>query len=219
MAEQASRLLMSLFPTAAFLAVNHFVGLVEAMVAASVTSALMIFYRWRRGRRIGVLLPGALAYVILRGIAGVITGSEDVFFGFGIALSALTALAVGATAFTRAPAASYLIPLIVRYRQQTVDHPLYLRVAAQVTVAWAAMELAVTGWEAWHLTRVNATEFVFLRTFVGWPIMAVWIFFLIFYLRFRLDSLQHYLVWRKSAKGTSAPTDPPEGLTKASAAA
>ena len=99
--------------------------------------------------------------------------------------------------------ASYLIPLVVTYRQQTVDHPLYMRVAAQLTVAWALMELAISGWEAWHLTRVTATEFIFLRTFVGWPVMAIWIFFLVFYLRLRLDPLQHALagdvpaLWRK----------------------
>ena len=140
----------------------------------------MIGFRWRNGRRIGILLPASLAYVAIRGLAGVLTGSEDVYFGLGVALSAATALAIGATAFTHAPAASYLIPAVVTYRQQTVDHPLYTRVAAQLTAAWALMELAITGWEAWHLTRVTATEFIFLRTFVGWPVMAIWIFFLVF---------------------------------------
>ena len=174
--------------------VNYGFGLTEAMIAATLTSAVVIALRWRKGRRIGILLPASLAYVVIRGTAGVLTGSEDVYFGLGVALSAATAVAIGATAFTRSPAASYLIPLVVTYRQQTVDHPLYMRVAAQLTVAWALMELAITGWEAWLLTRVTATEFIFLRTFVGWPVMAIWIFFLVFYLRLRLDPLQHALV-------------------------
>jgi hypothetical protein len=163
------------------------------MIAASLTSALVIGFRWRTGRRIGILLPASLAYVAIRGLAGALTGSEDVYFGLGVALSAATALAIGATAFTHIPAASYFVPLVVSYRQQTVDHPLYLRVAAQLTVAWALMELAISGWEAWHLTGVTATEFIFLRTFVGWPVMAIWIFLLGFYLRLRLDPLQHAL--------------------------
>ena len=188
-----SRVLLSLSPTIGFLVVNYWLGLTEAIIAASATSAIVIAFRRQRGRPIGVLLPASLAYVAMRGLAGALTGSEDVYFGIGVALSAATAVAIGATAFTRTPAASYVIPLVVTYRQETVDHPLFVRVAAQLTVAWALMELAITGWEASHLTRVTATEFVLLRTFVGWPVMAIWIFFLVFYLRLRLDPLQHAL--------------------------
>ena len=186
-------MLLSLSPTIGFLVVNYWLGLTEAIIAASATSAIVIAFRRQRGRPIGVLLPASLAYVAMRGLAGALTDSEDVYFGIGVALSAATAVAIGATAFTRTPAASYVIPLVVTYRQETVDHPLFVRVAAQLTVAWALMELAITGWEASHLTRVTATEFVLLRTFVGWPVMAIWIFFLVFYLRLRLDPLQHAL--------------------------
>ena len=105
------------------------------MIAAWLTSVVVIGFRWRKGRRIGVLLPASLAYVAIRGLADALTGSEDVYFGLGVALSAATALAIGATAFTHTPAASYFISLVVTYRQQTVDHPVYLRVAAQLTVA------------------------------------------------------------------------------------
>jgi hypothetical protein len=55
------------------------------------------------------------------------------------------------------------------------------------------MELAITGWEAWHLTAVSATDFVLLKSLVGWPVVAGWICFLIFYLRLRLDPIQFAL--------------------------
>jgi hypothetical protein len=197
--------LISLSPTIAFLVVNYGFGLTEAIIAALLTSALVIGFRWQKGRRIGILLPASLAYVTIRGLAGVLTGSEDVYFGLGVALSVATALAIGATAFTHTPAASYLIPLVVTYRQQTVDHPLHMRVAAQLTVAWALMELAISSWEAWHLTRVTAAEFILLRTFVGWPVMAIWIFFLVFYLRLRLDPLQHSLAGDVPARWGKGP--------------
>ena len=207
-ASQKSRVLISLSPTIGFLVVNYGFGLTQAMIAATLTSAVVIALRWRKGRRIGILLPASLAYVVIRGTVGVLTGSEDVYFGLGVALSAATAVAIGATAFTRTPAASYLIPLVVTYRQQTLDHPLYTRVATHLTVAWALMELAITAWEASHLTQVTATEFIFLRTFVGWPVMAIWIFLLVFYLRFRLDPLQYALagdVPARWGKGTNRP--------------
>jgi len=140
-----------------------------------------------------ILLPATLAYVSIRGVAAVWTESDDVFFGFGIAASAGLALVVLATSFTHSPMGVYAIPIAVRYEAPVRAHPLYRRVAAHVTAVWAVSELAVTGWEAWHLKRVSATEFVVLRTLVGWPLMAVVVFFLVFYLRFRLDPLAHHL--------------------------
>jgi hypothetical protein len=183
----------SLVPSAGFLAVNHWFGLVPAMVAATLLSAAFIVVRRSRGQAIGWLLPISLAYVVVRGVAGVLTGSENVFFGFGVAASALVALAVAASAFTRHPVAGYLLPLVVPYRYLTMDHAVYRRVAAQITILWAIAELSLTAWEAWHLSNVSGSEFLIDRTLVGWPVMGAVIFFLIFYVRFRLDRYEHHL--------------------------
>ena len=186
----------SLMPSVAFLAANAWLGLTAGMVAASVLSVLLIAVRRHRGQSIGWILPISLAYVTVRGIAGVITGSENVFFGFGVATSAAVALAVGATAFTRHPIAGYLLPLVVRYRHLSMDHVVYRRVAAQITLVWAFAELCLTAWEAWHLSNVSGSEFLIDRTLIGWPVMAVVIFFLIFYVRFRLDPHERHLASR-----------------------
>lgn len=177
----------SLGPSIAFLAANRWFGLVAGMVAATALSIALIVYRRSRGQQIGWLLPISLGYVVVRGVAGVMTGSENVFFGFGVATSAAVALAVAASAFTRHPVAGYLLPLVVRYRHLSMDHPLYRRVAAQITLVWAIAELSLTAWEAWHLSNVSGSEFLIDRTLVGWPVMGAVIFFLIFYTRFRLD--------------------------------
>lgn len=188
----ASNLMTALLPSAAFLAADHVAGFTAGIVAASVASATLVVMRRRRGRRLGVVLPASVAYVVLRAIAGIITDSPQVFFGLSLALSAATALGIAATAWTARPAATLVIPAVVRYRDRTIAHPLYRRVAAQLTVAWAAAELAVTAWEATHLAHATAAQFVVTRTFVGWPLMAAWICVLIFYLRFRLDPLDHH---------------------------
>ena len=192
-------MLLSLAPSAAFLAANHWWGIVAGMVAASVFSLGAIIVRRARGRQIGLLLPISLAYVVLRGVAGVLTESETVFFGFGIATGALVALAVGATAFTRTPVATHLLPLVVRYRYLTPQHTIYRRVAAQITLGWAAAELAIAAWEAWHLSQASAAEFVVTRSIVAWPVMFVIIFFLIFYVRFRLDRYEYHLARQAGA--------------------
>jgi hypothetical protein len=192
-----SAALASLLPTGVFLLADHWLGLLAAMTAASVTTLALIVVRRSRGQGIGVLVPISLAYVIVKAVAGVVTESQVVYFGAGLALSALIAVAVGATAFTRRPVASYLIPLVTPYRSLTPDHPVYRRVSAQVTTIWALAELAVTSWEAWHLTVSSASEFVVARTVLAWPVMAVLIFFLIAYVRFRLDSYE----WTLAASG------------------
>lgn len=192
----AAGLATALLPSATFIAANEAIGLAAGIVAASVASATLIVVRRRRNTKTGILLWASLAYVLLRAVAGMVTDSDDVYFGLGLALSAATALAVAATAATATPAAAHLIPAVVRYRDRTRRHPLYRRVAAHTTLAWAAAELAVTGWEASHLAHTTATQFVLVRTFVGWPLMAAWIAVLIFYIRLRLDPLDHHLALR-----------------------
>ena len=188
-----SGIVASLVPSIGFLAANNWFGLIAGMVTATVLSAALIAIRRGRGQAIGLLLPISLGYVVVRGIAGVMTGSENVFFGFGVVTSAIVAVAVGVSAFTRYPIAGFLMPLVVRYRHLSMDHPVYRRVAAQITLVWAIAELALTTWEAWHLSNVSGSEFLIDRTLVGWPVMAVVIFFLIFYVRFRLDPHERYL--------------------------
>ncbi len=183
----------SLVPSGGFLVVNHFFGLVPAMIAATLLSVAFIVIRRSRGQAIGWLLPISLGYVVVRGIAGVLTGSENVFFGFGVATSAIVALAVAVSAFTRHPVAGYLLPLVTPYRHLSLDHAVYRRVAAQITVVWAVAELSLTAWEAWHLSNVSGSEFLIDRTLVGWPVMGAVIFFLIFYVRFRLDRHEYRL--------------------------
>lgn len=185
--------LYSLVPTAVFLVFDRWLGLAPAMIAASTTTLALIAARRRGGQRVGILLPITLGYVVVKAIAGVVSHSQVVYFGSGLALSALIAVIVGATAFTKRPVASYLMPLVTPYRRLTPDHPVYRRVAAQVTLVWALAELSMTAWEAWHLRTASASEYLVRSTLVAWPLMGVLIFFLIGYVRFRLDRYEHYL--------------------------
>lgn len=185
--------LRSLLPTGVFLVFDGWLGLAAGMIAASVTAAALLVVRRNRGTGIGVLLPISLGFVVVKAVAGVVTESPVVYFGAGIALSALVALAIGATAFTRRPAASYAIPLVTPYRHLSPDHPVYRRVSAQVTAVVALAELGVTAWEARHLAVSSASEFLAARTLMAWPVMGVVIFLVIFYVRFRLDRYEYAL--------------------------
>ncbi|MGB7860659.1 MAG: hypothetical protein WBM90_09195 [Acidimicrobiia bacterium] len=188
--------LSSLLPTGVFLVFDGWLGLVAAMIAASATTLALLALRRRRGDGVGILLPLSLGFVVVKAVAGVVTESQVVYFGAGLALTAFLATAVGATAFMKKPVASYLIPLVTPYRLLSSDHPVYRRVSAQVTAVWALAELGITSWEAWHLTLSSASEFVVARSVVAWPVMGIVIFMLIFFVRFRLDRYEHALASR-----------------------
>lgn len=202
--------LRSMLPTGVFLVFDGWLGLAAGMIAASITTVALLVLR-RRGAGIGILLPISLGFVVMKAIAGVVTESPVVYFGAGIALSALAAAAIGATAFTERPAASYAIPLVTPYRHLSPDHPVYRRVSAHVTAVVALAELGVTMWEAWHLTISTASEFVVARTLMAWPVMGVVIFFVIFYVRFRLDRYEHALRSRAEVSVTTTSRPPVDG--------
>lgn len=193
----------SMLPTGVFLVFDGRLGLVAGMIAASITTVALLVLGRRRGAGVGLLLPISLGFVVVKAVAGVVTESPVVYFGAGIALSALAAITIGATAFTKRPAASYAIPLVTPYRHLSADHPVYRSVSAQVTAVVALGELGVTMWEAWHLTTATASEFVVTRTLMAWPVMGVVIFLVIFYVRFRLDRYEYALRSRAEARPAS----------------
>lgn len=190
----------SLVPTGVFLVADRWFGLIPAMIAASSASLAIILLRRRRRRGIGLLLPLSFGFIVVKALAGAITGSQVVYFGAGLALSSLIAIGIGASAFTSRPVAGYLLPLVTPYRHLSFDHPVYRRVSAQITAVVALAELAITGWEAWHLTLASASEFVVTRTLSAYPVMGVIIFFSIAYVRFRLDRYEHVLLHSSASR-------------------
>ncbi|MBY5163620.1 hypothetical protein [Salsipaludibacter albus] len=190
---------LALAPSLAYLVAHATAGATVAMVAASVAAAAAILVGRRNGRRLGVLVPAQLVYLALRTLLGVVTGSDLLYFGSGLALSALVALVVGATAFTPVPAAVHLIPLVTPYRHLGPTHHRYRRVAAHVTAAWATAELATIVLEAHHLLRVGGAGFVQGRMTVAQPAMFVFVGLLISYVRARLDHVESHLAQRHQA--------------------
>jgi len=182
--------LLSILPSGLFLAANAIGGVVAGVLIATIAALTVIAVRRSRGSRVGMVLPITLAYVVIRGAVAVATQSEDVYFAFGLTTNLLFAGSVLISAFTATPAALRVIPLFVVYSAETRNHPLYARVASQVTALWAGAELSLTAWEASHLRTTSANEFIVLRTFVGWPAMFCVVFFLVFYLRLRLDIIE-----------------------------
>ena len=182
----------SVAPVAVFLLANAAWGLIPGVLASTAAAVVAALLRLRGGRGVGWLSLVLLGYVLIRGAAGALTGSHQLFFGISVAASMTVAAGVLATAFTSTPLASHLLPILVgrRLRPDTVAHPTYRRISAQLTAIWATSEIAVSGGEAWHLQHAGAVEFVATRALLGWPTMATVIFLCAFYARFRIEWLQ-----------------------------
>jgi hypothetical protein len=193
MAPSTRRMWASMSPTAVFLVVNWLSGVAPAAIAATMTAIAVIAWRARHRDHIGWIMPITLTYVVARGTVSALTSSEDVYFGIGIAASAVVATGVLGSAWTSRPVGLWAIPLVVRYEEHVRAHARYLTVARHVTAMWGVAELGVTAWEAWHLRQVGPVGFIGRRTLIGWPVMAFVVFWLIFYTRFRLDPLAHRL--------------------------
>ena len=179
----------ALAPTVAFLLAHAAWGVVAGIVVSTAAAVASVLWRQHRGGGVGWLSLALLAYVVARGTAGALTGSHQVFFGIGVLATTVVAAAVLASAFTATPAAGYLVPALMGrwLLPATVRHPVYRRVCAHVTAVWATAELAVTGWEAWHLQHAAAVEFIGARAMIGWPAMAGVVFACAFYARFRIE--------------------------------
>lgn len=178
-------------PTVVFLAANWRSGVAVGAIAATITAVAVIGWRARHRTRVGWVLPVTLTYVVARGTISAATRSEDVYFGIGIAASATIAIGVFGSSLTSRPIGLWAIPLVARYDEHVRAHPRYRAVARHVTAVWALAELSVTIWEAWHLRQVGPVGFVGRRTLIGWPFMAFVVFWLIFYVRLRLDPVAH----------------------------
>src|SRR4051812_45968997 len=74
----------SVIPLVLFIAVNTAFGLAAAMVVGTAWSVGLITWRRSRGQSAGALVWFSLGFVLLRGVAGVLTRSDAVYFGPGI---------------------------------------------------------------------------------------------------------------------------------------
>ena len=84
----------SLMPVIIFIGLNRLAGLPWAITGATLWSLKVAYTRKRRGLTIGKFLPIVTAGIIARGVIGIITDSEAVYFGIGIATKAAIGLAL-----------------------------------------------------------------------------------------------------------------------------
>jgi hypothetical protein len=160
-------------PAIAFVGANALGGLNWAIVATTAVSVGATIVRHRRRERLGWLLPLTALYLVVRAIIGITTGSEDVYFGIGIAQTYALGLVLLVSVAIGKPVLAYLVPLLLDVPTHVLVDRSWRRVCVVLTTLWGVQQIAIASFHVWLLARSSASGFVIVRTIVGWPLTAV----------------------------------------------
>ena len=166
---QRQRTIDSVMPIVAFLVLNRWASLGWAVAGATAWSIKAAVSRRRHGEVVGRFLPLLVAYLGVRGVIGIATDSEAVYFGIGIGTKALIGMVLVATAVVGRPFLARVFPLAVPLAAETVAHPVFRRTMGRLTVALGAYQLLTSVWDIWLYNQTSADGYVAIRALVGWP--------------------------------------------------
>ncbi len=160
----------SVMPIVLFIAVDKVLGLPWAIGAATAWSIKVGIQRKRRGSPIGKFLPIITAGIVIRGLVGIATDSEAVYFGIGIATKVAIGLVVIGSALIGRNIVARFAPLVFGFDDATVADPAYTR--AMGVIAWAVGlgELASAAFDVWLYNRSSVDGYLVIRFVVNWPL-------------------------------------------------
>ena len=166
---QHQRAIDSVMPIVAFLVLNRWASLGWAVAGATAWCIKAAVSRWHHKEAVGRFLPLLIAYLVVRGVIGIVTDSEAVYFGIGIGTKALIGLVLVATAVRGRPFLARVFPLAVPLAAETVAHPVFRRTMGRLTVALGAYQLLTSVWDIWLYNQTSPDRYLVIRALVGWP--------------------------------------------------
>lgn len=172
----------SILPILLFIVLNRFFGLVWGVIGATLWGIKAVVGRYRRGEMIGRYLPGLIAYLVVRGIIGVITDSEAVYFGIGIGTKALIGAALIATVFSKRSFVERFMHYVIPFDRAIRDHEIYRRATSRLTIIAGVWQFITSAWDIWLFRQTSVDGYLIIRTLVGWPAATIAIFGSLFYL-------------------------------------
>ena len=164
--------LLSVAPVVAFLVVNRLAGLRWAVVTATVLSIVLVIDRRRKGLALGKFMPIVTLAVLARGVIGVITDSEDVYFGLGIATKYVVGAVLLGSVVLRRPLAAKAAPYLLDVSPRDQHHSEYLKTMRDITLIVGAYYLLSASFDVWLFQRSSIEGFVLLRFLASWPLTA-----------------------------------------------
>ncbi len=160
-------------PIVAFIILNRFAGLGWAVLGATAWSVKAAVSRRHRGEGVGWYLPTLVVYLIARGVIGIVTDSEAVYFGIGIGTKALIGAALIGTVAVGRPFLGRVLHLAIPLDAETMADPVYQRVVGRLTVALGAYQFLTSAWDIWLFNQTSVDGYLVIRAVVGWPVGMV----------------------------------------------
>jgi intracellular septation protein A len=160
----------ALAPVAVFLLLNNLAGLRWAMAGATGWAVGLAMHRRRRGRAVGPIVFIVVGYLLLRGTAGVLTRSDAVFFGPGIATNFLIGGVFLLSVLIRRPIIGLIARAFYPFPRWMRRHPAFVRIFGRLTLLWGGFLVATGTWQAYLILNHSTNTFVIGRTAVGIPL-------------------------------------------------
>ena len=159
-------------PILIFLVVNRLAGLRWAVLAATVWSIKVVIDRRRAGIPLGRFMPLVTGAVIIRGVIGIVTDSETVYFGLGIASKYAIALVLITSVLIGRPLAARAIPYLMVLPHDSDQHPIFIGTMRFVTVIAGVYYAASATFDIWLFQRSSVEGYVIVRFLANWPLSA-----------------------------------------------
>jgi hypothetical protein len=159
----------SLMPVLLFVGLNSFVGLTWAIAGATAWSVFAAIRRRRQNLPIGKLLPIVTLFIVARGIVGIITDSEAVYFGIGIATKFGVGLGLLGSVVIGRNLLGHFAPYVFGFDEELQENPIYKSTMAQLTVIAAFYYFISAGFDIWLFNNSSANGYVVIRAVVNWP--------------------------------------------------
>jgi len=160
----------SVMPVLLFIVLNKTLGLGWAIAGATVWSVKAAISRRRRGLAIGKMLPLITAFLVARGIVGIITDSEAVYFGIGIGTKIALGLALVGSVVIGRDVVGWAAPFLFGFDAETQRHPIYRSTTRIITLVAALFEFVSATFDIWLFNNSSTNQYVLIRFIVSWPL-------------------------------------------------
>jgi hypothetical protein len=161
----------ALVPVVLFLVVNGVAGLAWAVAASSAWAVSLIVARRRAGTAAGPMVWFSLGYALIRGAAGIVTGSGAVYFGPGAAGNLLGGLAFVGSVLVGRPIVGSIATIFYRFPDEVRRGRAHRRVFSHLTLAWAALLIFTGVLQIALLVATTANAYLIVRSLVTWPLI------------------------------------------------
>ncbi len=160
----------TLLAVVAFVVLFRYSGLGPAIGAITVVSVLSGILRVRAGVGVGRLLPLVAACVIARGLVGIITDNDDIYFGIGIGYKFAIAAGLVLSAPLKLNPAVDLVARTLGLSAAMRSHEEYRSAVDRIIVVFGVLLGLTAGFDIWFLGVTDPDGYVLFRYLINWPL-------------------------------------------------